>query len=472
MAIESTHEQYDEAVEGWELVKDCIAGSRRIKDRGETYLPKLNGQSQDEYESYKKRGNFFNGTATACSAQTGLITRKQPEVETEIGDEWLADVDLQGNSLQTYLAALAMVISSTGRAATVVDWSEAENRPYFSFYNEIDILDWHTSRIKGLNKLDMLKVRQQNDELEDDGITTRSYEEIRVFRLEDEKLIIEVYRRSEEEKGKLELQETITPSRKGKPLDEIPVSFHGSSNTKPDVGAIPLEDIAQINASHYRTSVDLEHARHIAALPTPYATGITSNNAEYRLGTDKAWVAEDPQATFGFLEFTGAGLSELTKALEEKEKQMSALGARLLFAGSRDAEAYETVQLRASADTASLGSMSSAISASMTRAMAMAAWWSKGGTNRVKDFTEKNFIVMSQDYVTSGMPPERITAMVSALQMGAISYETFFYNLQKGEIYQEGHTQEDELKAISTGGLPMGKPPEPEPKPKPKPEDK
>lgn len=448
--IDAVHEQYDDAVDGWQMVLDCIAGGRQVKSRGETYLSKLSDQSADEYQRYRDRGNFFNGTATANRAQTGLLTRKPPEVATTLKDEWIADIDLQGNDLTTYIKQIAKTVSSTGRCATIIDWSEEEKRPYLSFYEEVDILNWHTTRVKGVNTLDYLKLAQRSDEVDESGTSTTTKEQIRIYRLDQGKLKIEIYEPTSEKSGdgstvsEYKLAETLEPKRRGKHLGFIPVIFHGAENTKPEVGEVPLEDIASINLSHYQTSVDLEHARHIAALPTPYATGVDANS-DFRLGTENAWVAEDPNAKFGFIEFTGSGLSELKDALKEKEQQMAALGARLLFAESRDAEAFETVQLRASADTASLSLMASVISVGISRSMQIAAWWTTSSqTENPHDNPEQNLVVLSQDFVTAGMPSDKITALVSALNLGAISYPTFFYQLQKGEIYPEGRSQEDE----------------------------
>tara|TARA_R110000772_G_scaffold45987_5_gene105112 strand:+ start:873 stop:2375 length:1503 start_codon:yes stop_codon:yes gene_type:complete len=482
MSIESVHTQYEENVEGWKTVIDCIAGGRTIKKLGETYLPRLDGQTDKEYQKFKQRGNFFNGTSTANRAQTGLLTRKPPETETELDAQVLADIDMQGNTITNYCVELAEAVSSTGRACTIIEWSEEEQRPYFAFYREVDILDWHTTRTRGKNVLDYLKVRERDDEMKGDDVSTANTERIRIYRIRDGILTVDVY--SDRNKtsqytgsgvetylGKgitssMEAEETFEPMRGGKNMTFIPVVFHGATHTKPDVGEIPLEDLAQINVSHYISSVDLEHARHIAALPTPYATGIDAENGTFKLGTEYAWISENDNAKFGFLEFTGSGLSELTKALEEKQQQMSALGARLLFAESRDAEAFETVQLRASADTASLSRMSSAMSASLSRAMQIAAWWSdKTSSKKPKDYSETNFIVVSQDFVSAGMNPQTLTALVSALQMGAISYPTFFYNLQKGEMYPEGTTADEEKRDLEQES-PMPTPaPEPEPAP-------
>ena len=82
-----------------------------------------------------------------------------------------------------------------------------------------------------------------------------------------------------------------------------------------------------------------------------------------------------------------------------------------------------------------------------------------------KDYAETNYLVVSQDFVSAGMNPQNLTALVSALQMGAISYPTFFYNLQKGEMYPEGTTADEEKRDLEQE-LPMPTPatePEPEP---------
>lgn len=48
------------------------------------------------------------------------------------------------------------------------------------------------------------------------------------------------------------------------------------------------------------------------------------------------------------------------------------------------------------------------------------------------------------------------------MQMGAISYETFFFNLEQGEMYAEGRTMEEEQAAIEKG-TPQTPFPDPDP---------
>jgi hypothetical protein len=59
-------------------------------------------------------------------------------------------------------------------------------------------------------------------------------------------------------------------------------------------------------------------------------------------------------------------------------------------------------------------------------------------------------VVLNKDFTSSAMDPAMLTALVSALQQSAISKDTFFHNLQRGEMYAEGRTLEEEMESIET----------------------
>ena len=58
---------------------------------------------------------------------------------------------------------------------------------------------------------------------------------------------------------------------------------------------------------------------------------------------------------------------------------------------------------------------------------------------------------MSSDYGVAGLTAQEPTALVSAWQAGAISEQTLFQNLQRGEVVAEGVTFEEEQERIRSG---------------------
>src|SRR5258706_11802851 len=110
MPVNSTHPDYAAALPSWVRARDVIAGEDAIKARGESYLPRLDAQSEDEYKAYKSRGCFFNATSRTCDGMLGLLFRRDPEVKLPdrhagVGGAlrvFTDDVDLMGTSLFTY----------------------------------------------------------------------------------------------------------------------------------------------------------------------------------------------------------------------------------------------------------------------------------------------------------------------------------------------------------------------------------
>jgi len=81
MPVNTTYPAYDLNLEAWQRIRDVIAGDAAIKRGGEKYMPRLDSQSDSEYQAYIGRGFFYNATARTASGYLGLIFRKDPILE-------------------------------------------------------------------------------------------------------------------------------------------------------------------------------------------------------------------------------------------------------------------------------------------------------------------------------------------------------------------------------------------------------
>src|SRR5512140_2278505 len=129
MPVNSTHPAYDLNLETWQRIRDVIAGDAAIKRGGEKYMPRLDSQSDEEYQAYIGRGFFYNATARTVSGYLGLIYRKDPILELPeksslrgILEQFTNDVDLVGTTLNSYSKKTVTEVISIGRAGTLVDW--------------------------------------------------------------------------------------------------------------------------------------------------------------------------------------------------------------------------------------------------------------------------------------------------------------------------------------------------------------
>lgn len=478
MPVDSPHASLTAPVlTDWRTVRDVMGGQSVMKSRGSTYIPRLHKQEPEDYQKYLTRATFFNATSRTHEALVGFIFRKPPVIEAKpLEEDFLPDADLGGTPFIGYARRVVSEVAAVGRGGTVVDWSEADQRPYCAFYPAENIINWRTERIGGTTRLTLLVLKESVERASADEFLPEVVDQFRVFRLikgtpgtaaapgTPGQVTSEVWQRKKTETAAtvdapgtgttstsgLEVVIPAAPmSRRGSALPDIPFVWHGAEENSANIGRAPMADIANINASHFMNSADLENGRHVCGIPTPWAAGF-GDTAEFYMGSAFVWTAEDAQAKCGFLEFQGTGLDALTKALEEKQGQMAALGARMIEPKQKDAEAYDTVQLRASAETSALAKIGILGSEGLTSVLDWAAWWLEPTTDHPDSLKEKVKITLNSDFASSKMDPTMLTALVAAFQQSAMSRDSLFFNLQRGEIIPQDRTLEEELDLIET----------------------
>jgi hypothetical protein len=292
---------------------------------------------------------------------------------------------------------------------------------------------------------EMHDIPSVKDEFESDDV-----EHFRILALdEDGKYFQELWR--EEDKGKenyVQVGETIYPQRRGEPLRFIPFIFIGTTSVSPSVSKPPLLDLVEVNLSHYRTSADLEHGRHFTALPTPWVSGLVQKGAQQKavsMGSGVAWRLE-ANGRAGMLEFSGAGLNALVTADQEKRKMMATLGARLLEEQNSASEPTVGVEMRHAGERASLKTIAQATEFALTLALRYHIWWLTT-VGSVEELFEVRCEI-NKDFFKKRMSSDEMRTLMMLLQAEVISWETWYMNLQKGEIARPGVSAEEEDQAI------------------------
>lgn len=460
MAILDRHAQYQAYLGQWQRCRDAVAGGDSIKSQGETYLPRLGGQNEDEYRAYKQRALFFNAMGRTVDGLSGLIFRKPPmlDMPDDMKSGWVDNVTLSGLSMISVAEQSTEEVLAVGRYGVLVDYPANDNRPQVKAqqadrgnkpvligYRAEQIINWRTEDKDGHSKLTQVRLLE-SVEVETSEFDNHIVEQVRVLDLDDEGYYrVRVFRDDSGWQAIAEYQ----PIMDGNRLDYIPFVFFGPRDSSPSVTKPPLIDLVDVNLSHYRTMADLEHGAHFTALPTPYVTGFQDVMAnELKIGSGSAWIIDNPQATVGMLEFTGTGLEALEKRAESKEQQMAAQGARMLSPEKRDAEAAETMRIKTQGEQSALSSLAHAVSDSLTQCMEIARDW-LGASGDVS-------IKLNSDFTPAQMEAKDIQALMQLWQAGGIAFRDLIYNLQRGEIIEQGRDSEDvqaDVQTESTGML-------------------
>lgn len=457
MAIDSTHIQYSDVKLDWVLIRNLIKGERAIKDATTTYLPKLSGQDSDEYLSYRNRPAFYNAFGRTVQGLTGAIMRKDPDVTAsdpviETADRLTRD----HRSLREVATSAIKDVIAFGRYGVLVDAPVDGGDAYVAEYRAEDILNWYQEEVGDGYILTFLALRENADQYDIETHEITQVENIRVYFIDPEDLFVKVqlYEWNEPSaskaiKGTKSTQGTWTPVWEkpqvpiagGQKLTEIPFFFFGAEDNTPNISQSPLLDLANVNIAHWKMSADLAHGLHYTALPTPWAAGFDTKSKLY-IGPGKAWISSDPQATCGYMEFTGQGLKAIENDLDRKEKQMAVLGSRLIEGQRVGIEAAETARIRQSGEVNSLITISKLASKTLSRMLEVLALWRSVPTS------EETTVELNTDFIDISITPEEITALLGALQAGKISHETFLWNLKEGELLPPGVSIEDEKEKI------------------------
>ena len=470
MPIDTLHPDYQHHLDAWNKLRDVVQGEDAVKEKGASYLPRLSDQSDTEYKSYRDRAMFFDTASKTVEGLVGMVTRKPMSIEgyPENAEVPLDSVGREGESLDGIASQTLEEILAMGRVGLYVDAGENENAaPYISVYYAESIINWKTELIEGRELLTLVVLRELVTEDGEDEYEHEPKEYYRVLRLSEGEAegsrvySVTLYEKVTVKSGNEftdefhERSSVVPVKRGGRRFEEIPFTFAGTRGIVCECAKSPILDLVNVNLSHYRTSADLEHGRHFTALPTAYMTGVTSDRDKgtgRRIGSSSVWELENPQAKVGFLEFTGQGLGHLSTALEQKEKIMAVLGARLLEQQKASQEAAETVRLRHAGERSVLSKVAGAAQDALTTAMRWAAdWLNVTGADAIT-------VSFDVDFDTLSLDPQMIDKLFAMLESDRFSFESFFAMFKQANMYPEGWTMENELEAIAQNDQLLGRP--------------
>jgi hypothetical protein len=347
-------------------------------------------------------------------------------------------------SAAEYLLFVLEEIISVGRGGTLVDMpntggvemtvaqaEEAMLRPLWSFYQAEDILNWRKNQEDSYT-LVVLREAVPRD-VAGDEFTTDDVTQYRVLDIDPE---TSFYRQRIYQEGGAQIGEEIFPMMNGQKMTEIPFIEHGTF--KP-----PLMDVADNNLHHYRLQADLNHGLHFVALPTPWITGVDTEEAPSSIGPQKLWVFSNENAQVGLLEFEGKGLEGISNEIVKIEKNMAQLGARMLSDLAAKEETATAAEIRTSAETSALSNIVNGLNEDFKRIGEITLEWATG-----VEEDDESTIEYNTDFLPRSLDSQSLVALVQTWQAGAITIETMVENLQQGEIVAADVTTEDYVEEL------------------------
>lgn len=443
------------AAERWKLINDAVAGQDAIKARQDDYLPipdlDVDGKVTDpRYINYIERAVYYNVTGRTLGGLVGQVFSRDSIIEMPTAIEsFVEDVAGDGVGIEQQAKKTLERVLSLGRAGLLADFprtngtvtkeqeQSGEIRPIIKAYRPENIINWRTKRVGAKVTLSLVVLVETSD-VADDGFETTTVVAYRVLRLdENNQYTVQVYV-EDKENGKDIIREEgdlVTPKdAKGKPFDFIPFQFVGAENNDATIDAAPLYALSTLNIAHYRNSADFEDSCFVAGQPTPVFSGLTEEwvktvmKGKVYLGSRGGVML--PKGGSALLLQANPNNMPMV-AMEHKEHQMVALGAKLVEERTIRRTATEAKQ-----DEASETSILSSATKNVTSAYNDVIAWALLFTSNAGEFTFE----LNSDFDLSNMTPAERQQLVMEWQAEAITWTEMRAALKRTRIAFEDDT--------------------------------
>lgn len=435
MPVNTTHKLFDKFAPYIKRTCDAYEGDVQ------QYVPKLSGQSNSDYEAYTERSAYYNVVERTLTALIGALCRKSHTIEMVVGDDPLYYGDVGEEEFITMCYA---DIFKTGRVGLLVDFDETIQKPYITSYNGECIINW-SDRFYIIaesyfapdpkdtyNQLMLTRFRELY-------LDENNFYAVRIW--EQKKTAAGAYSQA---KPQYEVVDMIEPTIRGMRMSYIPFTVINATGVGVDrICKPPLSTISDINIDHFKVSVDIGHAAHFIAIPTPWIAGdLQSDQNVVRLGTDQFLHLTQGSAT-GFLEYSGAGMDTLFSIRDTKEQQMYSLGSRMLQY-KKGVESSDSLQIRLGAEGASLINIATALEEGLCNALYHYNLW--------MGMDVEPEVELNKDVSPSVIDPQQITALLLLFQKGVISLDTLLQRLYEGEIVDDVQEEKEMITGVEEPG--------------------
>lgn len=450
----------------WRLVRDVCKGSETIKTAGDLYLPRPNAhdtghENRERYDAYKKRAVFYNATGRTKNSLVGAAFRTWPTLTVPAALDYVSkDVDGQGVSIYQQSQSIIGHLLEVGRHGLLVDYakvvagsvSKADElagraRANVASYTAESIINWKTRTVGGQQLLSLVVLREEVDVDTEDGFGVEKAVQYRVLRLDATGYYTQEVWQEGASKSEMVVEPFAPLNGVGQPWQIIPFQFLGSENNDSSIDDSPLYDMAEVNVGHYRNSADYEEAAYLVGQPQPWMSGL---DVQWRDHLEKTGIYLGARAPW-LLPVNGAcGLMQAQpntvakEAMDAKETQLIALGARLIERGSATKTATQ-----ADSDSAAEHSVLSLVVSNVSEGYSQCLAWMAEFTGAAGKAEYK----LNQDFTQISLDANIMAALFNAVQGGRLPVTDFWQYLRdRGIINPEKDDDaiRDELETDAT----------------------
>lgn len=391
------------------LIRDLLAGTRRMHEQAKAYIPKWSAEKDANYKKRSTSAKVYGMLERSLSAAVGMLFAQEPKQE---GTDWTPDeqrhwenIDMQGAAFPIFAKRHSEDAIADGFAAILVDHPPApagvtvtaENeqalnlRPKWAAYKREDIISWITGTVENVETL--LQVVLVESVQKKTGIYGAiSVPRYRVCRLNltpampgqsvGRAASWELFEEQRDARGNVtvvSVDKGDFRDRAGMAFTEIPLAISYGGRTDAILTAHPpLLALAYCNLEHWRVATDLRYYEQLCAFPQPTIEGDLAPDENgktppFQMGPGvlirlTAGAGGAAGGKFYFVELEGKSLEQLRASLEEKKDEGGELGASFLAKKTRGVETAESKRIDSVAENATLATAADGIEDGLNQA--------------------------------------------------------------------------------------------------------
>lgn len=437
-----------------------LGGTEAMRKAGEKHLPKFKIEEAEDYKARLGQSWLFNGYSKTCEDMVGMLFKKPIEIAEapENIKEYATNIDMMGNDLSAFMAEVVKDSVRAGMSFILVDSPKLEDgtsiedakrqniRPYFVHVKIEDILDWRTATVNNVQVLSHIRILETLEEQDPkDRFQSVYRSRVRVMDLIEGVVQITIYETEGTTYDKSGVSQYVSkePYQTGMgAITIVPVY----SNRKGFWKAQPLlDDLADVNIAHWQSQSDQRNILHFFRVPILFATG-RNDDEPLVVKAGMAVSSASPDASLSWVSADDKPINAGRQDLKDLEFQMQVLGLQLLVAKQETATG---ASLDASKETTRLGLIADNIKDAVETALKWAMAYAGDSVSEISVNVNKEFGI-------SMLTAQEVTAMLSAVNTGNLSRETFIEELKRRSFVREDLSTEDEIGRIDDEAPDLG----------------
>ncbi len=339
----SCQPSYDRMLPIWtQLYITTELGQTGVKNAGETYLPKTEGQVEDgndgtvRYDAYKKRATYYNFCSKTIKKAMGLMHSKTGVIQLpEKLDKWIESITIDGEDIYSLSRDINSQQLLYGRIGLLLDYSEKGQFPHVVKYSADSILVWNEIVVNGSKKLQFVLLDESGDVFNSESKTFEKKDQFRLLALGRGEIFEYYYSVLLDERTWItwdidspdQSHEEFRIFKNPKTIDYIPFTVANIKTTTMEIEKPLLVELSDLSLSAYRADAEYRQGLYLQAFALLFLIGFSTKKMENtKVRSDGFIHSDNKDAKVGYANASADGLGEMRLSLEALKRESEGNG--------------------------------------------------------------------------------------------------------------------------------------------------